>query len=347
MALPWRGCEAPTRSGTTLRGLVASKRQLLVDAVVPFVQTQFTRRLDNGTTDPTVNASGASVPIPTLGFSDNFGFKRLGFGIALIVPPGYTSSWPSQVHGQPAPQRYSILDAKGSFLGSLALGAAYQATDRITIGGALYLTAAQLGGTVALSACDYAFCSQPESHDWEGRTRFLLGPVYTATAVFGITVDLDFVRLGASLQLRTKISGEAQFDVTLPDQAIFDHVQLKSADGSKHLKADMSVVLPTIARVGAEFAPLEGMKVEVAGTWEHWSQQSSIKVNPKGVIATNVPNVGTVTAQPVTLARNMRDTWAVHLGGSYDLTQLVQSKRKLSALAGMMYESSSVADPRT
>jgi hypothetical protein len=195
-------------------GLVESKNQLLVDVVVPFVQTEFTRTLDNGTTTPTARAASAPLPIPTLGLTHNLGLKRMGFGVALIVPPGYSAKWPTTVDGQRAPQRYSILDANGSFLGALALGAAYQITDRITIGGALYLQVAQLGGTVAVSACDYAFCSQPEAPEWDGRTRFLLGPAYAATADFGITADFDWVRLGASVLIRSKFSGQAKFALT-------------------------------------------------------------------------------------------------------------------------------------
>lgn len=353
-----RGVETAARAGASVAGvrsphalwynpagLVASKRQVLVDFSLPFVQTEFTRTLDDGTVAPTVNGNSLPVPIPSLGYSDNFGFERLGFGIGLIIPSAYASSWPSQLpNGGSAPQRYSILDANNSFIGSLAIGAAFQATSRLSVGAALYLTAAQVGGTVAVSACEYVICTHPEGKEWEGRTRFLLGPVYTATAVFGATYDLDFVRLGASVQLRTKIGGEAQFDLALPDQAIFDDVELRGPNGTRDLRADMSVVLPAIVRLGAEFQPLKDLRVELAGTWEHWAAQKSIRVNPKGIVATNVPSVGDVRAQAVSLARNMRDTWAVHLGGTYDLKQLFSGRRNAALHAGAMYETSAVAD---
>jgi long-subunit fatty acid transport protein len=353
-----RGVETGARAGASVAGvrtphalwynpanLVDSKRQLLVDFTLPFIQTQFTRRLDNGITDPTVSGNSVPIPIPTLAFTDNLGFKRLGFGIALLVPPANAASWPSQLpNGDRAPQRYSVLDNKGSFIGTLALGAAYRATDRLQIGAALYLTAAQIGATVAVSACDYAFCSQPEGKEWEGRARFLLGPTYTASANFGASYDFDWVRLGASVQIRTKISGEARFDLQLPDQALFDNVQLHGPHGSHDLKADMSVTLPTIVRFGAEFNPLKDLRMELAGSWENWSQQQSIRVVPKDVVATNVPGVGTVQAQPMNLARNMRDTWSVSLGGSYDLSRLFQGKRQLTALAGVMYETGAFAN---
>lgn len=352
-----RGAEPAARGGATVAGvrnphalwynpagLADSERQLLVDVVVPFVKTEFTRRLDNGTMTPTAEADSA-LPVPTIAYSDDFGVKDWNFGFGLLVPAGYVADWPEEVNGERAPQRYSVLDARNSFIATLALGAAYRPRKDVAVGAALHLTAAQVGGTVALSACDYAFCSQPEAPEWEGRARFLLGPVYTATAALGVTWDAtSWARLAASVLLRTRVAGEARFDVALPDQAIFDDVKLRSADGRDELRADMSAVLPSIFRVGAEFAPIERARVELAATYERWSLQRDIRVEPKGVIATDVPSVGDIEAQPVTLARNMRDTWALHLGGVYDLSHLVGGKRGLNAMAGAMYESSAFAD---
>lgn len=348
-----RGAEAAARGGARVAGsddpqalwynpagLLSSGRQLLVDGVLPIMRTDFTRMLDNGREEPTVSSTSA-VPIPTLAYSDNFGLDRWGFGVGLIVPPGSGGSWPETVNGRPAPQRYSIIDAQGTFLATLALGAAYSPIDRLSLGLALYLTAAQVGATVAVSACDYALCLQPEAKEWEGRTRFLLGPVYTATALFGAKYAFDRATVGASLQLKTKIAGEASFDVALPDQQIFDDVKLQNRDGGSDLKADMEVALPMIMRLGVEFRPLKALRTEVAGSWENWSQQSSITVNPKDVIARDVPGVGDVAADPVTLARNMRDTWSLNLGGTYDLAPLVRSRRAFAANAGFVYESSS------
>lgn len=359
-----RGAEAAARGGARVAGsddpqalwynpagLLSSGRQLLVDGVLPIVRTDFTRMLDNGMEQPKVSSTSA-VPIPTLAYSDNFGLKDWGFGIGLIVPPGSGGSWPDKVNGRPAPQRYSILDAEGTFLATLALGAAYSPVERLSLGVALYLTAAQVGATVALSACDYAFCLQPEAKEWEGRTRFLLGPVYTASAVFGAKYAIgraagngrearEWATVGASLQLKTKISGDAQFDVTLPDQSIFDDVKLQNRAGGTDLKADMEVALPMVIRLGVEFRPLKSLRTEIGGTWENWSEQSSITVNPKGVIARDVPGIGDVAADKVTLARNMRDTWSLNIGGTYDLAPLVRSRRAFAANAGFMYESSS------
>ncbi|HEY6881200.1 MAG TPA: hypothetical protein VI299_24410, partial [Polyangiales bacterium] len=143
-------------------GLAYSKRQALVDIGLPLARASFTRFNPDGTSSPTANAAPAVLPIPTLAYSDDFGLERWGFGIGLIIPPAYSLQWPSSVDGQPAPQRYSILNTDGSAIGSLALGAAYRPLDRLALGAALYLTAGQVGGEVAVSACDYAFCSQPE-----------------------------------------------------------------------------------------------------------------------------------------------------------------------------------------
>lgn len=319
-------------------GLAYSGRQLLLDFNLPIVRASFTRLMPDGSYTRTAHADPGFVPIPTLAYSDNFGLRRFGFGIGLIVPPAYTNRWPQDDR---APQRYSILNADDSIIGSLSLAAAYRPIDALSLGAALYITAAQVGAEVAVSACDYAFCSQPEGREWQGRTRALLGPVYAATAIFGARYDFSRVRLGASVQIRSKFSGDAQFAVQLPDQAFFDGVQLQNAKGGDELKAKMDFTLPTIVRFGVEVDVYRPLSVELAGAWENWGAQRNINVRPIGVFAHNVPTVGDVQAQPVELARNVRDVWSLSLGGTHDLSQFLPRRRKLAVNAGTMLESSS------
>ena len=324
-------------------GLAYSGKQLAVDLTLPIARASFTRYMPDGTSAPTASARGNILPIPTLAYSDNFGLSHWGFGVGIVVPPAYSLNWPSQVNGQPAPQRFSILNANGSAFGSLSLAAAYRPIERLSLGASLYITEAQLGGEVAISACDYAFCNQPEGRDWEGRTRFLLGPKTTATGVFGARYDFEHIRIGGSVQVRTKVAGTAQFDVRLPDQAIFDNVKLQNKDGGDELKAKLSVTLPTIIRLGVEGDLDRNTKVELGGVWENWAVERSITVRPINVIARDVPGVGNVKAEPVTLSTNMRATWALNLGGTHDLSRFLRGGRRLSANGGFMYESSALA----
>ncbi|MDB4988973.1 MAG: rane protein in aromatic hydrocarbon degradation [Myxococcaceae bacterium] len=324
-------------------GLAYSGRQLVVDLGLPLARASFTQYMPDGTSSATARAHANVVPIPTIAYSDDFGLRRWGFGIGIVVPPAYSLNWPSQVDGQPSPQRYSILNANGSAIASLSLAAAYRPIDRLSLGASLYITAARIGGEVAVSACDYAFCSQPEGREWEGRTKFLLGPVITATAVFGVRYDFDRFRIGGSVQVRTKIGGNAQFDVRLPDNAIFDGVSLHNQHGGDELRAKMSFDLPTIIRLGIEGDLDKNTKIELGGTWENWAVQRNITVRPIHVTAQDVPGVGNVQAQPVSLGTNQRATWAMNLGGTHELTRFTKNKRGLFAHGGFMYESSSFA----
>ena len=151
-------------------GLAYAKRQLLFDLSSSFVRASFTRFVDDGSIDPTVRVRSSALPLPTLAYSDDFGLRRWGFGIGIVLPPAYALGWPSEVDGQRAPQRYSILSTDQSGFGSLALAAAYRPVSPLSIGAALYLTTARVGGEVAVSACDYAVCLQPEAPEWEGKT---------------------------------------------------------------------------------------------------------------------------------------------------------------------------------
>lgn len=326
-------------------GIAHAGEALLVDLNLTFARGTFTRFIDDGTTAPTVRARSGVLPVPTLAYSNDFGLSDFNFAVGLLVPPAAALSWPTQVDGAPAPQRFSILDTADSVIASLAFGAAYRPRrlDRLALGVALYVTFARLGGEVAVSACDYAVCTQPEAPEWEGRTRFLLGPVATATANFGARYDFDRVRIGGSLLLRTKIAGEAEFDVLLPDQFLFDDVVLENTRGGRDLKADMSITLPMIARLGVETDLTRSLAVELAAAWENWSDQGDITVHPRGVLIRNVPAFGDVRAQPITVSRNTRDTWSLALGGTQDLRMLTRNRRGLSLSAGAMLESSSLA----
>jgi long-chain fatty acid transport protein len=356
-----RGAEPAARAGARVAsadtphalwynpaGLVRSKRQLLGDFTLPIVQTEFTRVLDNGSREPTVDAPSAPLPIPTLAYSDNFGLERWGFGIGLFVPTAYAPKWPETITAdgveRPAPQRYSILNADGSAIGSLILGAAFQPVDVLTFGGSLVITAAQIGADVAVSACDYAVCSQPEGREWEGRTRFLLGPVYTATAIVGATATFDRMRIAASATLPTRIKGEADFDITLPDQQFFDDVTVEKKGGGTDLKADMDVRLPATLRLGIELEPSDLLALEIALSYETWSVQDSVSVRPKNVVVRNVPSIGDVNAQPVELARNMKNTWSVAMGGQYALANVMPKDRALNLNGGLMFESGAFDD---
>jgi long-chain fatty acid transport protein len=345
-----RGVEAAARGGARVAGsndpqalwynpagLVASGRQLLVDSLLPIQRTEFTRYYDNGDHAPTVHATSL-IPIPTIAYSDNFGLKDWGFGAALMIPPASGGKYPSTVNGLPAPQRYSILDADNSYAASFMLGAAYRPLRNWSVGVAVYASVAQVGATIAVSGCDYAICAQPEGAEWEGRARLLLGPEWSATAVFGTTYAIKWVTLGASLQLRTKFKGDAQFDVSLPDQKVFDDVTIENQDGSTDLKLGTEVQLPMIARAGIEFAPLKQFKFELAGTWENWGAQQSIQLDPKGIVIKGIPGLGDMPVDKTSLDLNMRDTWAVQLGGSYDIAPHLQWTKSFAFNLGFMYE---------
>jgi long-chain fatty acid transport protein len=328
-------------------------RELLIDLTLPLVRARFTRYTEQAdgsfARGGSAEADSALIPIPTLGYTDSLGLPRLGFGLALLVPSGFSLDWPSRVDGEPAPQRYSLLDTRGSALATLALGAAYRPIDALSFGAALYLSAVQVGGTVAVSACDYAVCTIPEGREWEGRTRFLLGPIYRASFALGGIGDFGRIKVGLSGQYRTMVSGEARLDVSLPDQSFFDGVSVENGRGGDELRAaigksrrDGLLVLPGTARAGVQAQATSALSLELAGTWERWSVQDALRVDPKAVFVRDVPTLGTVEAQPVTLSRTMRDVWAVQLGGQYDLSSLLHHLLVLNA--GVMLETGAFAD---
>lgn len=324
-------------------GLADMDRELLLDFTVPMMQAKFTRLQDGPTEDarqfdPSVDADSLYLPIPTLAYGEDFGRDDFGMAVGILFPVGVVPDWPETINvdGQdrPAPQRYSILSNDGTAYVTFALGAAYKPVEWLRFGAALYVNWGQFGARASVSLCEYVVCNQPEGREWEAQSQFLLDPFVTFSGVLGLTLDFDTVRIGLSGQLPSKVDGTARFDVALPDQPLFDDVVI---DGET---ARLSSSLPTILRAGIDVAVMEGMRVELAGTYQNWSVQDKVVVLPEDIIVRNIPTLGDVTVQDVELPRNMRDTWSVHLGGSYQLSQYMPMGRQLEMTAGIMYERS-------
>lgn len=328
-------------------GLVESKKQFVFDLTLPIQRTEFTQLQEDGTHAPTVKAPSAPLPIPTLAYTNNFGLEDWGFGWALLAPVAASPQWPDKIRvdgqTQRAPQRYSILDTDGTAFASLLLGAGYQPVEWLRLGASAVVSFAQVGGRVAVSACDFVLCSQPLAPEWEAESQFLLRPQVLFGGIFGATLDFGIVRVGASLALShfgrgDAVSGTADFDVALPDNLFFDEV---TVDGDR---AQVSADLPMIVRGGIEVRPTPALRVEVGGTWQEWSVQDEIAVEPIDVVVQDIPTLGSVDAQAVSLERNMRDTFSVNLGGEYTWQDLFPKQRDFGLSAGVMYERGAFGD---
>src|ERR1700712_4709502 len=73
-------------------GLIESKNQVVADAVLPILLSDYTRTLSDGSQAPTIKARPTPIPIPTLAFSHMIG-EKFSIGGGIIAPNVLLMNW--------------------------------------------------------------------------------------------------------------------------------------------------------------------------------------------------------------------------------------------------------------
>ncbi|MCC6809365.1 MAG: outer membrane protein transport protein [Deltaproteobacteria bacterium] len=310
-------------------GLMESGSQLMLDAAYLNVDTSFTRKAYipvSSTGEPStqtfdkVSGTAPFMPIPTLAVSHNFGLKTWNFALGMYVPYAALSEYPETVvnaNGEEhaAPQRYSLLNPKGTVLGVLGLYVAKSFLDgRLQIGLGPKFLLGEYVSTLALSSCPNATCAEQDP-DWDAVNRLTAGFIFTASgslgAIFKIT---DQYRLGFSADLPFWVDTPAKIQVRLPRAPLFAGATVEGD------QARVKFRLPLILRLGFEMRPVQGLRLELAVVFEGWAIHDKIEIlrGKNGVNLNNV--IGLPSPYPIgdlTVQRNFRDTFSVRLGGEY------------------------------
>ncbi len=330
-------------------GLAYSRRQVLVDFLLPIERVDFARINAGGQREPTVSSTSQPLPIPGVGFSDNFGLDDFTFGIGMMAPTAALHNWPRYVAGPDgapigAPQRYSLVSMMGSGFANLSAGMAYRPMKYLSLGAAATAVIGRFKVNVVMSTCDNGLlCKQPESDRWDADANISVPQATGFPALIrpggalGFVVDLAEmakIRIGGSVTLPFTFSGVAQFDVELPEAEV---AEFRGATLSGN-QADFEVKFPTVVRLGVEYRPMPSLRVEVQATWENWAVQKEMRVEPRG-IRIEAPLLGSYELGSLSMKRGMRDVFAVGAGVEYR----IQAQWQLRT--GWMVERGAFADP--
>lgn len=307
-------------------------RQAIVDQVDPntgkpigsFVQTY-----------PTANGSTPFLPIPTLAVSFQ-PHDQWVLSLGVWAPYAGLPTYPDQVNGKAAPQRYSLLSLEGSALAFIGAGAAFAPNKEWRFGLAAGVLAGTFQSTVAFSGCvPEKFLCATEDPQWDVLAEMKAVPIVAPTGQLGAQwIPSPKVRAGLSFQLPVFVRAGATIRTRLPSTPVFEKA---SQDGQN---ADIAFDLPWNLRAGVELRLLEGLRLEVGGGYEQWSMHDKIRVAPKGVALKNIAAFPeTYYIPPIDLPRNFQDTFSVRAGGEYSLTL---GGMQWDGRLGVAYESSAV-----
>ncbi len=328
-------------------GLADAKSSAMVDFTAYVYSAEFTREsnvIDSSgavrtVTFPTVKGKGAPVPIPLIGASLAFGEnKEYTAALSIYAPNTPIGVWPSDVGGEPAPQRYTILSLEGSTLVVLGGYFAWKPIEEIRIGAGLQALVGSFNAKTTFNANpNDRLLGAPEDPNYDATANLRASPIFAPSANFGVTAVPDkHLRLGLSAQLPFAVRSSGNLKVRLPQAAVFDNATQQGEDVKVRFN------LPLIIRAGVEVRPTDGLRVEAAYVREFWSTHRSIEVAPENV------NLNGITGFPspfkvagINLAKNFEDTHSFRLGGEMKF-RLKESENAISGRLGFMYEPTAI-----
>ncbi|KYF88740.1 hypothetical protein BE20_22225 [Sorangium cellulosum] len=331
-------------------GVFEAGTQILVDAGLFEWRSEHTRQaivrqVDPNTGEPTgasfvqtmepVTGSAPVLPIPTLGASFRVDPRWVVWG-GVWTPYAALSSYPEQVKGAPAPQRYALLTLEGSALAFVGVGAAYAPSPRWRLGAGIGAVVGTFNSRVIVSGCvpERMFCA-PEDPEWDIESELTVAPIVAPTGQLGaLFIPTPAWRIGLAFQLPAWVRAPATFRARLPAAPVFERAVQEGED------ADVSFDLPWILRAGVEARPVEDLRVELGLGVEGWGMHDEVVVEPDGVVLRNVAGFPEeFRVPPVTLPRRFEASFSARLGGEYAFEA---AGKRWALRAGVSLEQSAV-----
>ena len=242
------------------------------------------------------------------------------------------------MNGQPgpAPQRYSLIDLKGSLITTIGVGISYQPIPQLSFGATVGVTAGSFAATTTMSSCDGAICTQPENPEYDALTQFKL-PMFVAPHVsVGAIGHFGILRLGASFDAPFTIHGTASLRVRVPSAAAYENATVQAGDGGAPT-ANVNIPFAWVLRTGAEIRPVPSLRLEAGLEIQGWKRQDEIAITANDVYIRDVLAVGDYQVGPVVIPRHMRNTYAIRGGLEWDLG-------RVTLRGGLQYETSSFSN---
>jgi long-chain fatty acid transport protein len=311
-------------------GIYDAGTQFLFDGSWVEFSSQYTRQAELRQVDPntgettatflqtmdTVTGTSPVLPIPTIAASLKLNDKWVVWGGAW-APYAAIATYPEQVNGAPAPQRYSLFTLEGSVLAFLGAGASYAPNKEWRFGASLGALVGTFNNKVAFSGCvqERFFCA-PEDPQWDVLAELSVGPIVAPTGQLGaLWLPSRRWRIGAAVQLPVYVRAPATIKTRLAAAPVFE-------------------------KATQEGGAADALKMELGLGYERWSMHDNILSEPKDVVLKNVAGFPAEYRVPkVVFPRNFDNSASARVGGEYSFKLW---DKLWDARAGMSVESSAV-----
>ncbi|WP_437954950.1 outer membrane protein transport protein [Sorangium sp. So ce119] len=331
-------------------GVYEAGTQVLIDAGLFEWRSQYTRQaivrqVDPNTGEPTgasfvqtmapVTGTAPVLPIPTLAASFKVDPRWVVWG-GVWAPYAAIASYPEQVNGMPAPQRYALFTMDGSLLALLGVGAAYAPSPKWRLGASIGALVGTFNSRMVVSGCvpERMFCA-PEDPEWDIHAELSVGPIVAPTGQLGaLFVPSRAWRVGLAFQLPVWVRAPATVRARLPAAPFFERAVQEGED------ADVSFDLPWILRAGVEARVEDDLRVELGLGVEGWGMHDDILVEPDGLVLRGVVGFPEEFRVPaVEFPRRFEASFSARLGGEYSVEL---AGRRWDLRAGASFEQTAV-----
>jgi long-chain fatty acid transport protein len=257
---------------------------------------------------PRTENIGGAFFAPILGITTDFGyFDRWTFAIGGFGPPSVGNrKYGLTVNGLPSPGRYDIVNA-GLLVIYPTIAAAVRVTKWLDLGLALHIAVSNVNFTTVSNNKPLG-CVADEDPECDSVTNVSLTGA-TATFSFGaLARPLPWLAFGVNLWGPTYLESSGTVTVQPPARLTIPF---------EPAAATLRTQLPWILRAGVRFIWMkdgrERADIEVDGQYEAWHQAQ--RLGPE----ITIPELGPFSDIRTRVVANFRDTFAVKVGGAYNL----------------------------
>ena len=277
---------------------------------------------------PKVANLGGAFYAPIFALTTDFNyFDRWTFAIGAWGPPSVGNrKFGDTVNGQPAPQRYDIVEA-GLLVVYPTLAAAVRALPWLDVGLALHIAVSSLDfTTIASTDFGTTLCPNAEYQRCDGKTRLQLSGVSATFSLGLLARPRPWIAIGLNLWGPTYLKSTG--DITLTPPAALAGSNFAPAYG------ELSTQLPWILRLGVRLIwnrqGREQGDIEVDGVYEAWHDAQG------GGPQVYIPQIAIYSDIHTHVEHAYMDTFAVKVGGAINA---YVGPARLTFRAGFFFDS--------
>lgn len=287
------------------------------------------RTRENGTTESYSPVSNQSLPTPNpqILVGGPTGIEGLSWAAGMWAPYASFERYP-----QGGAQRYTIVDRTGSVVSYFGASLGYQVSDSLRIGLGLHNMVTDVKLTTNVSGYSGLY-GRPEDRRLDNLVRLRTKDLFVPTGNLGVWYKIsESFQTAVSVQIPTRVQdNNAKVKVRKGSHPSFDEAKVQGNTVSAGLN------VPIFLR-GALRYTADKFDLELAAVFEGWSVVHEPTVDPHGIEVKDVPGVGDVPLEPITIPRHWRDAISLRLGGDYRLSE------DWTARAGYAFETSAIPD---